>query len=136
MLVDSHPRRFAPMLVAFGLVAGIAPHAPAGDAAAAAQSDCRAISEGPFFYEAAGLVLPATRIECTTVKNRIRIFTVLTRDGTRVASARRVCSNRNVCHITVDASAPDEPGNQRWCTTTRGHVGKQFVGEAASCESF
>jgi hypothetical protein len=60
---------------------------------------------------------------------------VLTRDGVAVASASRSCRNASTCIISVDASAPDLPGDQTWCVSTSGSVGSTPLGTAESCES-
>lgn len=101
--------------------------------AAADHDGCRIVAEGPFFY--AGLVFPATKVECGSVKRRIKISAVLTRDGIVAARGTRTCRNRSVCHLGVDVRADDLPGDQQWCVRASGSVGRHFVGEAMNCET-
>ena len=101
--------------------------------AAADHDDCRIVAPGPFFY--AGLVFPATKVECDSVKRRIKISAVLTRDGIVAAQGARSCHRRSVCHLGIDVRTGDLPGDQHWCVGASGSVGNHFVGEATSCET-
>ena len=94
---------------------------------------CRVVAEGPFLY--VDVVIPVTSVQCDSPQRRIRVFTTLTRDGADAASARRDCRNASACHLDVDASAPDVPGNQVWCTHAAGYVDGRFIGEASACEA-
>ena len=96
-------------------------------------ADCRLVVNGPFLY--ADLVIPDSYVECTTEQSRITISSVLTRDGVQVASSSRACRNRSRCDLAIDASAPDIPGDQVWCVTSKGSVGRQAFGPATACES-
>jgi hypothetical protein len=69
------------------------------------------------------------------IVQRGRVDTQLTRDGVTVAHATRTCRNLSVCWLTVDSSAPDEPGDQVWCAVAKGYAGTLFLGEARSCET-
>jgi hypothetical protein len=119
------------LLVALAAVLAVvvAPDAIAGPAAPAS---CTSVAEGPFLY--IDTVIPVAEVRCNAPQRRLQIETQLTRDGVVVATASRSCRNASVCRQSVDASAPDVPGNQLWCLTTRGFVGSAFVGEASSCE--
>jgi hypothetical protein len=86
----------------------------------------------PFLYS---VVIPNSWIECSSPVRRISISTTLTRDGLVAASASRSCRNASRCDLSVDASAPDVPGNQVWCATTRGSIGTTAFGPATTCES-
>jgi hypothetical protein len=99
----------------------------------ASTASCTTTAEGPFLY--VDTVIPVTSVRCDTAQRRLRIETELTRDGVVIASTRRACRNTDVCYATVDASAPDEPGDQVWCTSARGYVGSTFVGAARACEA-
>lgn len=101
--------------------------------AAADHDGCRIVADGPFFY--AGLVFPATKVECEAVTRRIKISAVLTRDGVVAAQGARSCHRRSVCHLGIDVRADDLPGDQQWCVRASGSVGNHFVGEATSCET-
>jgi hypothetical protein len=102
--------------------------------ASAAHEDCGAFAEGVFLYHTT--VIPVTRIECATVKKRIRISAVLSRDGVDVRSSRRDCRNRSVCYLSVDVSVEDVPGDQRWCVRVWGSIDNNHALPAASvCES-
>jgi hypothetical protein len=101
----------------------------------AADSDCRLVVDGPFLYLQADIVIPDSRIECTTEQGRITITSVHTRDGVQVASSSRSCRNRARCDLSIDISAPNIPGNQVWCVTAKGSVGRQAFGPATACES-
>ncbi|MGH2649649.1 MAG: hypothetical protein ACRDHK_00355, partial [Actinomycetota bacterium] len=83
-----------------------------GGPASANHDDCRLVLGGVSTY--AGAVFPSSRIECDTVKSRIRIHAELTRDGVVVSSERRDCRNMSVCHLTVDAAVSDIPGDQQY----------------------
>lgn len=95
-------------------------------------ASCTTVADGPFLY--VDIVIPNTAVQCGATQRRLRVETQLTRDGAVVASASRTCRNTSVCWLTVDASAPDAPGDQLWCTRTNGYVGSTFAGEATSCE--
>jgi hypothetical protein len=102
--------------------------------APAADTDCRAVLDGVFEY--AGMVFPAFRVECASVKTRIRVYAELTRDSMIVATARRDCRNTTVCHLTFDVSVRDLPADQLYCARGWGTVGpSRSVGEASGCES-
>ena len=108
--------------------------ASSGARASAADSDCRTVLDGVFEY--AGMVFPASRVECASAKTRIRVYAELTRDNVLVASARRECRNTTVCHLTFDASVRDVPGNQRYCARVWGTVEpNRRAREASGCES-
>jgi hypothetical protein len=81
------------------------------------------------------VVLPLSSIECDGERRRLRIFTTLTRDGAEAAADRRDCRNASICHLDVDAAAPDTPEDQAWCTQAKGFVDGRFIGEATACES-
>lgn len=102
--------------------------APSGSA------DCRLVVDGPFLYLQADLVIPDSHVECTTEQARINISSVLTRDGVQVASSSRSCRNRARCDLSIDVSSPNIPGDQVWCVTARGSVGRQAFGPATACE--
>jgi hypothetical protein len=121
-------RALALLTLAAALAASLGGHA---DAAAA---DCRAIASGPFLYFQADLVIPESYVECATTQNRIRVFVTLTRDGAVVQDERRDCRKRSICHLDIDASEPDLPGDQRWCVTVSGVVGNATVPPASACE--
>ena len=110
--------------VAIPVASAKAPPAPAS---------CTVTAEGPFLY--VDTVIPVTSVQCGAPQHRLRIETVLLRDGVVVASASRSCRDASVCWLSIDASVQDEPGNQLWCTVTRGYDGSTLVGEARSCES-
>jgi hypothetical protein len=101
----------------------------------AAVSDCRLVVDGPFLYLQADLIIPDSHVECTTEQGRISLSSVLTRDGVQVASSSRTCRNRARCDLSIDISAPNIPGNQVWCVTATGSVGRQVFGPATACES-
>ena len=121
--------RYAPLTLA--LFAGVL--AMPVRNAAADHDGCRIVAEGPFFY--AGLVFPATKVECDSVKRRIKISAVLTRDGIVAARGTRTCQRTSVCHLGIDVRAGDLHGDQHWCVGASGSVGNHFVGEATSCET-
>ena len=101
---------------------------------AAAEGACVITADGPFLYHTT--VFPVTAVECSTTQGRLRIVTSLTRDGVQVSSARRDCRKTSVCHLDIDASVEDIPGDQQYCLQTQGYVGgNSFVGAASSCES-
>jgi hypothetical protein len=101
----------------------------------AAVSDCSLVVDGPFLYLQADLIIPDSYIECTTEQGRISLSSVLTRDGVQVASSSRSCRNRSRCDLSIDVSAPNIPGDQVWCVTATGSVGRQAFGPATACES-
>jgi hypothetical protein len=101
----------------------------------AAVSDCRLVVDGPFLYVQADLIIPESYIACTTEQGRISLSSVLTRDGVQVAGSSRTCRNRERCDLSIDVSAPNIPGDQVWCVTARGSVGRQAFGPATACES-
>ena len=118
----------------FALAAVALAAVPLANAARPVPSDpasCRIVAEPPFLYS---VVIPVSSVQCTTSQRRLRVETQLTRDGVVVAAARRSCPDASSCWLTVDASAPDEPGNQVWCRVTRGYAGTAYLGEARSCE--
>jgi hypothetical protein len=98
-------------------------------------ADCQLVVDGPFLYFQADLVIPDSHIECTSVQSRITIASVLTRDGVEVASSNRTCRTRSRCDLSIDVSAPDPPGDQVWCVTAQGSVGRTTFGPATACES-
>jgi len=115
------------LAVTFGAVAAHgATAAPASSTVA-----CTTISSAPFLYS---VVIPVSAVQCDGTQRKLRIETQLTRDGVTVANSSRTCRQASVCWLTVDASAPDEPGDQLWCTIARGYSGTAFVGEARACE--
>jgi hypothetical protein len=118
---------FAPAAIALAAVslAGATRPGPSDTAS------CRIVAEPPFLYS---VVIPVSSVQCTSSQRRLRIETQLTRDGVVAAAARRSCTDASACWLTVDASAPDEPGNQTWCTVTRDYAGTSYLGEARSCE--
>jgi hypothetical protein len=122
-----------PALV-FALALAIGAVAAHGGAASpsSAVAGCATTASPPFLYS---VVIPDSAVQCDATERRIKIQTELTRDGFRVASSSRTCRDTSVCRLTVDASAPDEPGDQVWCTVARGYVGRVFVGEARACET-
>ena len=101
----------------------------------AAVSDCRLVVDGPFLYLQADLIIPDSHLECTTEQGRISLSSVLTRDGVQVAGSSRTCRNRARCDLSIDVSAPNIPGDQVWCVTATGSVGRQAFGPATACES-
>ncbi len=118
------------VLVAVGLGSLVVHGAAARPAPSAA--NCSTVASAPFLYS---VVIPVSAVQCDGTQRRLRIETRLTRDGLVVASASRTCRDTSVCWLTVDASAPDEPGNQLWCSVARGYAGTAFVGEAQACET-
>jgi hypothetical protein len=120
--------RLLPVLLAFAAFA--APGASADRPPV--NSACTLAAAGPFFY--AGDVFPEASVRCDTPQRRLRIDAVLTRDGVAVATATRTCRNASTCIVSVDASAPDLPGDQVWCVSTSGSVGLASLGTAESCE--
>ncbi len=117
-----------PVLVLVGTLALLTGNAAAGPAT----ESCSAVAGAPFLYS---VVIPVSSVQCDSATRRLRVSTVLTRDGIAAASATRDCRNTDVCWLTVDASAPDLPGNQVWCTNTVGSVNGHVVGKASACES-
>src|SRR5215216_929618 len=117
-----------PAIVVLGALALAMPSA----AAEPTTESCRAVADAPFLYS---VVIPVSSVQCDSATRRLRVVTVLTRDGVEAASAKRDCRNTNVCWLTVDASAPDVPGNQVWCTDTQAYVNGHFVGKASACET-
>jgi hypothetical protein len=95
-------------------------------------ASCRSVADAPFLYS---VVIPVSSVQCDSAMRRLRVATVLTRDGVEAASATRDCRNTNVCWLTVDASAPDVSGNQVWCTHTVAYANSRFVGAASACET-
>src|SRR5215207_2755869 len=93
---------------------------------------CHITASAPFLYS---VVIPVSAVECDGTAHRLTITTQLTRDGVTVASSTRRCRDMSVCWLTVDASAPDEPGDQVWCTVTSGYAGTTYLGEASACET-
>lgn len=97
-----------------------------------ASPTCRIEASAPFLYS---VVIPVSAVQCDGTARRLRIDTQLTRDGVTVASSSRSCRDASSCWLTVDASAPDEPGDQMWCTVTSGYAGTTYLGAATACES-
>jgi hypothetical protein len=122
--------RLLPLLAVLA-AAALAPSAAADRVAGS--SACTLAALGPFFY--AGDVIPEASVRCDAVQRRLHIEAVLTRDGVQVASASRNCRNAGTCIVSVDASAPDLPGNQQWCVQAAGSVGSVDLGAAKACES-
>jgi hypothetical protein len=120
--------------LAVAALASVAASVPLSTSAQPAPSSgsCVTVAQPPFLYS---VVIPVSSVECADAQRKLRIETQLTRDGVTVASAKRTCRDTSVCWLTVDASAPDEPGNQVWCTVAKGYAGTSFLGEAKSCES-
>lgn len=118
------------LLVAAALAASLG-----GRADAAAEVDCRAVAGGPFLYLQADLIIPESYVVCATAQNRIRVFVTLTRDGVVVQDERRDCRKRSICHLDIDASEPDLPGDQQWCVIVSGIVGNAALAPMTSCES-
>ena len=98
-------------------------------------TDCRLAVSGPFLYLQADLIIPDSYIECTSTQSRINISSVLTRDGQQVASSSRSCRNRSRCDLSIDISSPNIPGDQVWCVTATGSVGRVSFASATACES-
>jgi hypothetical protein len=119
-------------LAALVAVLAVSPASAIAAPPAQSSASCTVSAQGPFLY--VDIVIPVASVQCDTQQRRLHIETELTRDGVVVATASRSCRNASVCWQSVDASAPDVPGNQLWCLTTRGSVGSTFVGEASSCE--
>jgi hypothetical protein len=119
-----------PAIVALGALALLT-----GTAAAEpepATGSCRAVAGAPFLYS---VVIPVSSVQCDSATRRLRIVTVLTSDGVEAASATRDCRNTDVCWLTVDAAAPDRPGDQVWCTHTVAYANSHFIGAASACET-
>jgi hypothetical protein len=95
-------------------------------------ANCSTVASAPFLYS---VVIPVSAVQCDGTQRKLRIETQLTRDGVTVASAARTCRDVSVCWLTVDASAPDEPGDQVSCVIASGYATTAFVGEATSCET-
>jgi hypothetical protein len=125
-----------PSRAVLGLALSVAFCALAAQAGAArpvaALGACTTTASAPFLYS---VVIPVSAVQCDSTQRRLRIETQLTRDGLAVASSFRTCRDATVCWLTVDASAPDEPGDQVWCTVAAGYVGATFVGKATACEA-
>jgi hypothetical protein len=124
---------FALFILALGLLAAVPGQAKPPSGAAA--SDCQLVVDGPFLYLQADLVIPDSRIECSTTQSRINITSVHTRDGVEVASSSRSCRNRSRCDLSIDISSPNVPGDQVWCVTAHGAVGRVSFGPATACET-
>lgn len=103
--------------------------------APSSSADCRLVVDGPFLYLQADLVIPDSRIECATEQPRINISSSLTRDGVQMVSSSRSCRSRSRCDLSIDISSPNIPGNQVWCVTATGSVGRQAFGPATACEN-
>ena len=119
------------VVVAFA-TAALAAQGAAAAGPSASTAACRTTASAPFLYS---VVIPVSAVECDAMARRLRIETQLTRDGVAVASSSRTCRDASACWLTVDASAPDEPGDQAWCTVTSGYVGTTFLGSASACET-
>jgi hypothetical protein len=119
---------------AFALAIAIGAVAAQGAAASPTSSTvvCSTAASAPFLYS---VVIPVSAVQCDGTHRRLKIETRLTRDSVTVASSSRTCRDSSVCWLTVDASAPDEPGDQVWCSVARGYAGTVFVGEARACET-
>ena len=115
-------------LTAAGLAVQGAYAAPPSSSA----STCETSASAPFLYS---VVIPVSAVECDGVARRLRIVTQLTRDGVTVASSSRTCRDASICWLTMDASAPDEPGDQVWCTVASGYAGNTFLGTRTACEA-
>jgi hypothetical protein len=128
------PARLVLALAALAAVAVAVPLSSAAGTAPSAPSSgsCAILAQPPFLYS---VVIPLSSVECLEAQRRLRVETQLTRDGVTVAHATRTCRNTSVCWLTVDSSAPDEPGDQVWCTVAKGYAGTSFLGEARSCET-
>ena len=124
----------ARLVLALAALAAVAVAVPLSNAARSAPSSesCAIVVQPPFLYS---VVIPLSSVECVEPQRRLRVETQLTRDGVTVAHATRTCRNSSVCWLTVDSSAPDEPGDQVWCTVAKGYAGTSFLGEARSCET-
>lgn len=124
----------ARLVLALAALAAVAVAVPLSNAARSAPSSgsCAIVAQPPFLYS---VVIPLSSVECVEAQRRLRVETQLTRDGVTVAHATRTCRNSSVCWLTVDSSAPDEPGDQVWCTVAKGYAGTSFLGEARSCET-
>jgi hypothetical protein len=124
----------ARIVLALAALAAVAVAVPLSNAAGSAPSSgsCAIVAQPPFLYS---VVIPLSSVECVEAQRRLRVDTQLTRDGVTVAHATRTCRNSSVCWLTVDSSAPDEPGDQVWCTVAKGYAGTLFLGEARSCET-
>jgi hypothetical protein len=124
----------ARLVLALAALAAVAVAVPLSNAAQSAPSSgsCAIVAQPPFLYS---VVIPLSSVECVEAQRRLRVETQLTRDGVTVAQATRTCRNSSVCWLTVDSSAPDEPGDQVWCTVAKGYAGTSFLGEARSCET-
>jgi hypothetical protein len=81
-------------------------------------------------------VIPNAVVQCGTAQNRIRVSVTLTRDGVVARQAQRDCRKSSVCYLDIDASAPDIPGDQVWCTQASAWSnGNTFIGSAVACEA-
>jgi hypothetical protein len=120
------------LVLAIALCAFAAQGASARPPSQAPAPACHISASAPFLYS---VVIPVSAVECDGTARRLRISTQLTRDGVMVASSSRSCRDTSSCWLTVDASAPDEPGDQVWCTVTSGYAGTTFLGSASACET-
>ena len=102
--------------------------------AAVTPADCRLVVDGPFLYLQADLIIPDSHIECSAPVGRIRISSVLTRDGVQVASSTRDCRKSSRCDLSIDVSAPNIPGDQVWCVTAQGSADRVSFTRATACE--
>ena len=91
------------------------------------------------------LTMIVGEVRCATTKQRIDVSGQLTRDGVLISpvlpagSETRTCTNASVCSIVYDIFSLDNhpvpvPGNQRYCATAQGVVGKTVLGPASGCE--
>lgn len=88
--------RYAPLTLAlFAAVLSVSVRNAAAD-----HDGCRIVAEGPFFY--AGLVFPATKVECDSVKRRINL---------RGADTRRHRGSARLAHMPWEERLP--PGHRR-----------------------
>jgi hypothetical protein len=111
--------------------------APAGRTAATtgkAVGSCRLVVDAPFLY--VDTVIPVSSVQCDEPVRRLRVVTSLIQDQIDAAEATRMCRDTSICWLTVDASAPDIPGDQVWCTRAVGYYeNNRILAEATVCES-
>jgi hypothetical protein len=123
------------LIAAAIVVAAAATLAGGTSAGRPAGSSCTLDVSAPFIYDVADIVLAPATISCSSSQNRITVSTVLTRDGSEVASNTRHCRHTAVCHNDVGSHATDIAGNQVWCTTGSGSVHGQTFAPVTRCES-
>jgi hypothetical protein len=117
----------APVLAAAALAAS------AGGEARADTSGCVLIAAPPTLY--VDIVFASARVECPSPQNRIRVETVLSRDGVDVAQNTRDCHKVSICRNEVGSWAIDGAGDQVWCTSAAAWAGGRFLGTATACET-